>query len=434
MLHGGYPNVPYAGKRGSNYIDLPNSHYDRTEGQRVLERQLDTFVALETMGYDGGVVSEQHNGPIGLLGNPLLAGAFVAARTSSIKIGVVGPIINAYLSPVRMAEEVAALDTMSRGRLLLGLPMGHGMQYHSMGVINPATARARYREAHDLFIKALTHEGPFEWFGEFYQIPYVNLWPKTVQDPHPEILILGGGSQETLELVADKRYGYQSVGLNSMASIAKTMGRFRDLCRQRGYEADRRQIWASVNIHVAETDEQARLEAEAHALWLGQNFFRSHFHDNFPPGYLSQPSMRGVLGGGYRSKSTAKAAFDAAVESGNLIVGSPDTVAAGMERLFAEMDPGRVLLDPLGDTKPAWLVNKTLSLFAEEVLPRLREGGVPPGQHTKLAGYESLAEYGARKDRTLPAPTVTLGDGLIDASTSHVASLRQPVEPGEFLA
>ena len=429
MLHGAYPKVPFAGKRGSNFIDLPSSTYDRVEGQRALERQLQTFVDLEEMGYDGGIMSEQHNGPIGLLGNPVVGGAFVAARTSSIKIGVVGPIINAYLTPVRMAEEVAALDTLSRGRLLLGLPMGHGMQYHSMGMINPATARARYREAHDLFVKALTHDGPFEWFGEHYQIPYVNLWPKAVQEPLPEIVILGGGSSETLELVADHRYGYQAVGLTSMASIAKTMARFRGLCQERGYEADRKQIWMMVNVHVAETDEQARLEAEAHALWQSQNFYQSRFQDNFPPGYLSPPSMRGVLGGGYRSEPTAKSAFETAIDSGNLIVGSPDTVAAGLERLFADMDPGRVLLDPMLDSKPAWMVTKTLSLFAEEVLPRLREGEVPPNQHAKRAGYESLAEYGARKKSETPSPTVALGGALMDASTSHIESLRKPIEP-----
>ncbi|MEU4233247.1 LLM class flavin-dependent oxidoreductase [Nonomuraea sp. NPDC026600] len=424
MLNGAYPQVPYAPKRGSNYIDLPNSVYDKAEGQRVLERQLRTFVSLEELGYDGGVVSEQHNGPIGLLGNPMLAGAYVAAQTKSIKIGVVGPIINGYLTPLRMAEEYAALDIMSRGRLLLGLPMGHGMQYHSIGAVNPATARARYREAHDLFIKALTHDGPFEWFGEFYQIPYVNLWPRPLQDK-PDIVILGGGSQETLEMVAKQRYGYQAVGALSQDAMWKAADKLRRLCEAEGYTAAPKQVWSMVSVHVAETDEQARLEAEAHSLWTSQNFFLSPFHDNFPPAYLTAGSMRGVLGGGYRSESTDKSTFDRAIENGTLIVGSPETVLKQMEAMLERVGPGRVLLDPMADTKPEWLANKTLQLFAEEVLPKLRQS-TKKGPETQ--GFNSLAEYGAKRGET-PAPLVTFGDGLVNAQTAHVAEARTVIEP-----
>lgn len=427
MINGGYPKVPYAGDRGSNFIDLPNTHYDRIEGQRIIERQLKMFSDLEDFGFDGALYAEQHNGPIGMFGNPLLAGAHVAAHTKSIKIGICGPIINDYLTPIRLAEEVAALDVMSRGRLLLGLPMGHGMQHHSIGAINPATARARYREAHELFIKALTSDGPFEWFGKFFQIPYVNLWPRPLQDPHPEIVIFGGGSVETLEMVARRRYGYSAVGLNSQPAIKSLHDKLRGLAQAEGYELDRRQVWSSVRIHVAETDKQARQEMEAHELWSQQNFFLSPWQDNFPPGYLSTNSMRGVLMGGYRSKSTASQHYDTVVKNRNLIVGSPETVLEGLQELFELQDPGQILLDPLFDSKPDWLSYKTLQIFAEQVMPKLRTSGIPGHQQQKLPGYESITEYAVRRDPDLPPPTAVLGDSLIDVSTAHIEELRTPL-------
>src|SRR2546430_2074559 len=133
VLDGAYPNVPYAPKRKSNYVDLPNTHFDPVLGQRVLEDMLETLVSLDDLGFDGAMVTEQHNGPIGSLGNPMMAGAYLAARTRRIRVGVVGAITNDYLSPVRLAEEIATLDGMSRGRAFFGLPVGHGMQHHSTG-------------------------------------------------------------------------------------------------------------------------------------------------------------------------------------------------------------------------------------------------------------------------------------------------------------
>ena len=168
-----YPNVPHAMQRKSNYIDLPNSTWDPVLGQHAIEDQLHTAVSVERLGYDGVILTEQHNGPIGQFGNPLVGLGYVAALTSRIKIGAVGPILNDYLSPIRLAEELAVLDVMSRGRLFFGLPMGHGMQYHSTGVMSPATARRRFREGHDLLMAALTQPGPFEWKGEFFNVPNV---------------------------------------------------------------------------------------------------------------------------------------------------------------------------------------------------------------------------------------------------------------------
>lgn len=310
--------------------------------------------------------------------------------------------MNRYSSPVRLAEEIAVLDTMSRGRLVLGLPMGHGMQYHSMGDVSPATARARYREAHDLLVKALTEDGPFEWRGEFYNIPYVNLWPKPLH--MPEIIIPGGGSVETLELVAKHRYGYQGI-LTPRASALKNLQKLRDLCEAEGYELERRQVSQYVSIHVAETDEQARREIETHELWSYQNFFRSPNYDNFPPGYVTVNSMRGMLsGGGYRSTPMEEMSLNQIEENHWAIFGSPATVADKLRASVDELGAGAITLVGNFGTKPRWLTEKSLSMFAEEVIPKFRseegKGSAP--------GYSTLAEYGARRPREFTRPTIVV--------------------------
>lgn len=428
ILDGAYPEVPFAGRRKSNYINLPNSTYDPAIGQRVLEDQLETLAALEALGYDGAVISEQHNGPIGVLGNPMLAGAWLAARTQRIRIGVIGPIINNYITPIRLAEEIAIVDTMSRGRLTVGLPMGHGMQYHSFGVISPAIARARYREAHELLIAAMTRPGPFEFNGDFFQIPYVNLWPKPLQQPHPPIVIPAGGSLETLQLIARHRYTYLCV-LNPRPTLLRNLERLRELCREEGYELDPSQIALVIGIHVAETDRQARLESEPHDLWQFQNFFQSPMHDNFPPGYLTAKSLAGVLAGGYRSRPMNELTFDDLVDNGWVIVGSPETVAERLKHALEETGAGRLIIGANAGSKSRWLTMKSLTMFAEEVIPRLRPGGDPSWAGKPLTGYETNAQYGARRPDDAPAPAIRLGDGLIDVRTAHIEELRTSFEP-----
>lgn len=429
FLDGAYPRVPDTRDRKSNYIDLPNAVYDSTVGQRVIEDQLETGVLAEQLGFEGLIMAEQHNGPIGLFGNPMLAGAYMAARTSRMKIAVNGAITNSYRTPLRLAEEIAALDIMAKGRLVVGLPMGHGMQHHSTGVMNPAESRERFREAHDLMIKAFTHDGPFEWRGEYFHIPYVNLWPKPIQRV-PEIWLPGGGSIETLELAARNGYTYQAV-LSAPEIIRKNLQRFREVGEQSGHPVENKQIAIVVAVQVAETDEQARLESEAHDVWQYQNFFKSPAHDNFPPGYVSPQSLRGALSGGYRSKAMNELTFDDLVANKWLVAGSPDTVTDQLKDIIDYFGAGRVVVSMNVGTKHRWLAHKSMWLFAEQVMPRLRGGsGAPSWQNEATPGYQTASEYGARlaaSPNVLPI-TAELNGEMVDVSTAHIPSLRTPLE------
>lgn len=402
-------------------IDLPTEYHRPERSQRTLEEILLTVQLLERLGLDGATLTEQHGGAVGIVGNALQAAAWVAGRTDRIRINAVGPILNAYLSPVRMAEEVAFADLVSGGRLTVGLPLGVGSQYHSYGIPNPAHARTRHREAHDLFIAALTREGPFAWHGEHYHIPHVNLWPRPVQAPHPPIWIPAAGSKESLELAAERGYTYQTVFV-PWELLLKNTEVFRNLCRQHGYEPPRQQIAAFFQVYVAETDEQARREYEPMLLWQYQNVFAHPFHDSFPPGYTSEAGLRGVLGGGYRSEDAdpAKMTWERLIEENWLIAGSPETVRCRLAELTDALGAGSVVIDT--SSLPLWQKEKSLTLLAEEVIPHFREpDGLPVWARHQSAGYTSITEAVAREGEPLGRPTVELpGRGRVDAFRAPV--------------
>jgi alkanesulfonate monooxygenase SsuD/methylene tetrahydromethanopterin reductase-like flavin-dependent oxidoreductase (luciferase family) len=401
-----YPWFPPAHERDSIGIDLSNAAYDRDLGQRVFERVLENTLAAERLGFDGVLCYEQHNHPLALMGNPVVAMAWLAGQTRGIQLVAGGPILNDYLSPVRLAEEIAMVDNMSRGRLTVGLPMGIGAQYHSMGIPNPAKARARYREAVDLLLKIWTEDGPFAWEGDHFHIPYVNVWPKPRRAPHPPIWVPAAGSRETLELCAKHRFTYQAV-LVPKPVLLRNCQVFRDLCQENGYEADPRQITAVLEVFVSETDEQAQREAERHELWTYQNVFRFPFHESFPPGHVSMGSLRGMMAGGYRSSDPSQLRWQELIDDSAIIAGSPETVREQLGTFMQEMGSARVMIS-VPWTAPPWLRQKSLTLFAEEVMPHFRQDGRAVWQREAPVGYGTASERVAREPEFGGRPLVDI--------------------------
>ena len=88
--------------------------------------------------------------------------------------------------PVRVAEEYATIDIISKGRLEIGFVKSGATEMVS-GDANPMRIREREWEAIDLIEKALmTQDGPFSWEGKFFIHPHVNIWPRPYQEPRPE--------------------------------------------------------------------------------------------------------------------------------------------------------------------------------------------------------------------------------------------------------
>ncbi|MFE7422060.1 LLM class flavin-dependent oxidoreductase [Rhodococcus sp. NPDC057529] len=425
FLESGYPRIPYAGQRPSKavYIDLPNSNYDPIEGQRAIENQLEMLVRMEDFGFDGVSFSEQHNGPIGLGPNAMLVAAWLASNTNRVKIWANGPLMNAYQTPIRLAEEIAWVDTVSRGRLMVGLPMGLGAQYHSLN-INPALARERHAEGHDLLVKALDEPGPFTWRGKHFNHNYVNLWPRPAHKI--DFVLPGGGSIETLELAAKRRYTYQTV-LNYRPAMIQIIDKFRNLCREEGYDVDPKQIATVVEVHVAETDAIARQESEASILWNYQNYFQHPEHESFPAGYSSERSMRSIRTQGF-AVDTKKMSFDDLRKHNWIIAGSPETVIEGLEQLIDDTGTGRILLNFSTGAKPRWLIEKTAGLFAEQVLPHFRRQA---GQvvDTTPPGFGTASEYAVRRNASAPNPTIVREGYLRDVHRDRWDPEGAKIEP-----
>ena len=144
------------------------------------------------------------------LPDPLIWMAYAAAATKRIKLAT-GIMILPQHSPVVAAKQIATLDYMSGGRVLLGIGVGWMREeFEALNAPDFDKRGASSNEFLEIFKKAWT-EDPISFDGEFYSFPEVRCMPQPVQDPHPPIWI-GGHSKPARRRVAKYGDGWHPVG------------------------------------------------------------------------------------------------------------------------------------------------------------------------------------------------------------------------------
>ena len=162
-------------------------------------RCIDEFLLCDDLGLNVAAI-EHHAGINSLLGaNPLLLG-ILARQTRKARILSLGTLISLRRDPVRVAEEYATADVISRGRLEIGFVKSGGTEMASANA-NPVNNIERYWEAIDLITKALSHhDGPFSWEGKHFTHRHVNIWPRPWQQPHPRMWAATGDPHTAAEV------------------------------------------------------------------------------------------------------------------------------------------------------------------------------------------------------------------------------------------
>jgi len=351
--------------RASLWVDFPNSNYDPQIGHDLYTRYLSEMVLADKLGFDGLVLNEHHNTQYCMNPAPNITAAALIPQTTG-RISVFGTPPNLGY-PNRLAEEYAMLDVMSGGRLEIAFPLGTGMEYWA-NAVNPATARARFRESIEVILKCWTEDGPQSYSGDFYTYRFLNPWPKPMQKPHPPAFIVGTGSPETIELAAELGFGYSVVFIPTTAQL-KVFDHYRDRLAHHGHEVTGDKVTIGVFAYVAESDAKAEEEFMPHVMYFFENALRTTPRYLNPPGYVTVPEFRKRISA---ADVHGSANWDDLVAINRIVAGTPEKVADAIGGWIEEAKTTRVNLNlALGDM-PNWKVVKNSTLFAEEVIPRLR--------------------------------------------------------------
>ena len=140
---------------GATALMFSNKYFDPVAGSRLYNEYLEQYIYAEEMGVDGFMLNEHHNAPFCMQAKANIFAAILAAVTKKAKIVMLGNPLPLAENPVRLAEELAMIDMISKGRLVSGFVRGGGQEQLANGV-SPAYNRERFEEAHDLVVAAWT--------------------------------------------------------------------------------------------------------------------------------------------------------------------------------------------------------------------------------------------------------------------------------------
>jgi alkanesulfonate monooxygenase SsuD/methylene tetrahydromethanopterin reductase-like flavin-dependent oxidoreductase (luciferase family) len=355
---------------GTTWLTFPNKYYDPKKGRALYDRYLGELERAEALGFDGVALNEHHQTAYGLMPSPIVTASALARTTSRVKIAILGSAALLRENPLAIAEEHAMIDNITGGRLISSFVRGIGSEYHIWHV-NPTHSYERYAESHDLIVRAWTEPGPFAFEGKHFHFPYVNLWPRPYQQPHPVIWCPSNGSSETIEFAVhpDRKYIYAQT-FNTEKAAERFFGMYYEAAARAGWTATPEKVAWGGPCYCAETDEIALRESKAHIESLFNVFLPKPLEMFIPPGYTSTASLKlllqnkGVLAGNVTAEDLR--------DSGLYLCGSPATLRERMTTFAARYGIGNWILMLQFGTLPADLTAKSMELFAREVMPALR--------------------------------------------------------------
>jgi probable F420-dependent oxidoreductase len=142
--------------------------------------------------------------------DPYIALAAAAARTRRIRLGT-GIALVAQHDPIALAKQIATLDRLSQGRLVLGIGYGWNREEMEDHGVDPKRRRAHVREV-VLAMQALWSQDVAGFRGEFVRFEPSWQWPKPVQRPRPPVLIGGAPGPTLFAHVAEYADGWIPIG------------------------------------------------------------------------------------------------------------------------------------------------------------------------------------------------------------------------------
>lgn len=355
----------YRGPSKGDGWPTPVTVYSDEAAQETFDAAIAQCRLADEVGFDWVTVAEHHFAPFCITPNPMVLAGALTQAVKRAKIALLGADIP-ILNPVRVAEEFAMLDAMSGGRVVAGMLRGTPNEYITYN-INPAESRGRFEEALQLIRMAWTEPEPFGWQGRYYQYKTISIWPRPVQKPHPPIY-MSGSSPESGEFAAKNRLGL-GFAVTTLPLASKASRWYREQAEKAGWTPRGEDIIYRINCHVAETDEQAMedLAEAARTPRGGVSLALTRRTDEViaDAGYYGRDeAQRGrvalAFSGDVRSR----------IENGQILVGSPETVAQQIRHIHAETGAGVLDLIPGAAGDKAL---RTIELVGTRVMPLVQD-------------------------------------------------------------
>jgi alkanesulfonate monooxygenase SsuD/methylene tetrahydromethanopterin reductase-like flavin-dependent oxidoreductase (luciferase family) len=352
------------------YFAMP-LHPPGADPARTMDEDLEQLVTLEGLGFEEAWIGEHFTAEWENIPCPDLFIARALGATRTMKLGT-GVSCLPNHNPLMLAQRIAQLDQMARGRFYWGVGSGGFPGDFEMVGIDPKSGEHREltREALDLVLALWSDPKPglYESKHWRFRVPEpqpdiaLRLHLRPYQRPHPPIAVAGvSAGSETLVLAGERGYIPMSINFVPARTLRTHWEGVEAGARRAGRPADRATWRIARDVYVADTTARARRDALAGPL-------ARDWREYFLP--LLRKTRRLGLPKVDPEMPDAEVTVEYLLEH-IWIVGDPDTVTEKLARLARDVGGFGVLLVIAHEWAPreAWL--RSMTLLREQVLPRL---------------------------------------------------------------
>ena len=376
-------------------------HATNLDPSYAMERDLQLMVRLDQLGFDEAWIGEHHSGGFEIIAAPEVFIAAAAERTKNIRLGT-GVKSLPYHHPFVVAETMAQLDHMTRGRVMFGAGPGALPSDAVMIGLEPVKMRPRMDEALDCIVRLLrgetvTHKT--DWF----ELVDARLSVGCYTQPTMEIALASIRSPSGA--VAAGRHGagllvLSGVDDDSLKHHMSNWKIYEDTCAEYGHTPDRSRWQFAIQIHLAETREQAWTDVQ-----YGLEKWICYANDIVP---APNPPPRGL---------PDPVAW--MIANQRAIIGTPDDAVREIERMLEFTGGFGGILVFAQDWANWQATQRSLELIAEEVRPRINrtnrmrqasyDRNAPIQEANRALARAGTAEAQARFDAKIREGRKTVG-------------------------
>ena len=324
----------------------------------------------ERLGLDGVWLAERHfasnknvGGVPSIVSAPLIMATAISERTERVRVGI-GILVLPLGHPIRMAEEVAMLDNICKGRLDLGVGRSAFTTAYEGYDLPYEGSRARFQEFLDVMRLAWTEES-FSHEGATYSFSNLNVIPKPYQSPHPP-LWAAATTRESFSIMAEQGLNIL-VGLRGMnvPELASAIVDYKEGWNRAGHPGDG-QVILRIPVYVAEDMEKAMSEPEESAMHAYARLMRAF------TGSIGKAGTTADEERSERSERLSVVTYED-LQRDRLAYGTPDFVTEKLTSLRDDLGlSGFIMESNVGGRIPQDKMLNSVRLFAEEVAPQLR--------------------------------------------------------------
>ena len=366
-------NVGYGGIAVNDRL-FPNEHlvsvFDKTEA---------VTKTLDRLGYDTFWLAEHHFQPEGYecIPNILMAAVHLAHVTENIKIGC-GFNITPMWHPLRLAEDYATADILTKGRTVFGVGRGyHTREVDTFGspLLDQVANRNLFEEQVEIIFRSFNEES-FSHQGEYYtippEVPYrgntlkeITLVPRPINLPVECWQPIQSATPRGLDFMA--KHGIKGIiggGVAEGGAMQRVIESYRDANARAGRDLELGEnLCIGFHFYIADTQEEA--------VAVAAKFYEENLKMFGPLRLVRDLSDEQIdaMSDPSRAPTFDLPRIDNAVRTGGFLAGPPDSIIEQLKRVEAAY-PGmeRVSVSqPVGT--PQSVIIEQMEQFAEEVMP-----------------------------------------------------------------